>query len=249
MKNFINLIIWFTTNKRNLPWRNTVDPYHIWISEIMLQQTRVEQGIGYYRRFIEQFPDLKSLALATETEVLNLWQGLGYYSRARNLHYTAGYILKVHNGNFPSEYNALLKLKGIGKYTAAAIASIAFNLPYAAVDGNVMRVLSRYFGIAEPINSTKGAAIIQSLADEVLVKNNPGNHNQAMMELGALVCTPANTRCNECVLNLSCLAYLNNMVNQFPVKTSILLHQFSMCSCFNNRSFIKDYNNIGMLYC
>lgn len=208
---------WYTKNKRELPWRETNDPYKIWISEIILQQTRVDQGTAYYCRFIKRFPTVKKLAEAGEDDVLKNWQGLGYYSRARNLHFTARYIQNELGGKFPDTHKVLLQLKGIGPYTAAAIASIAFNLPYPALDGNVYRVLSRYFGIETPVDSTKGKKEFYNLANEFIPSDNPGFHNQAMMEFGALQCTPKPI-CTKCPVLDSCVAYRHKMVNQFPVK-------------------------------
>lgn len=208
---------WYKKNKRELPWRNTSDPYKIWISEIILQQTRVDQGIQYYYRFTERFPTVKQLAEAHEDEVLKMWQGLGYYSRARNLHFTARYIQNELDGKFPSQYKTILNLKGIGPYTAAAIASFAYGLPYPAVDGNVSRVLSRYLGIDSPIDSTKGKREFNKLAEELIPEDKPGLHNQAMMEFGALQCTPK-PDCSKCPLTGSCFAFQQKMVNQLPVK-------------------------------
>lgn len=210
---------WYARHKRDLPWRETTSPYYIWLSEIILQQTRVVQGIDYYYRFTERFPALSDLANADEEEVLKLWQGLGYYSRARNLHQTAKDILLYYNGIFPADYAALKKLKGIGDYTASAIASIAFNLPYAAVDGNVFRVLSRFFGIALPIDSREGEKAFRELANELIRKENaPGMHNQAMMEFGALQCVPAKPDCNACPLADRCFALQKGQIDQLPVK-------------------------------
>jgi A/G-specific adenine glycosylase len=210
---------WFEQNKRDLPWRKTSDPYKIWISEIILQQTRVAQGMVYYNRFVETFPTVFELADAHEDKVLKLWQGLGYYSRARNLHFTAKRIVKNHNGEFPTDYKTILSLKGIGKYTAAAIASIAFNQPYAAVDGNIQRVLSRYFGITDPIDSSKGEKQIQELADKLIPGEHAGLHNQALMEFGALLCTPKSPGCNFCPVAPGCYANHKNLTEQIPRKT------------------------------
>ena len=213
-----SLYKWYNINKRDLPWRETNNPYFIWLSEIILQQTRIQQGISYYLRFVEAFPTVHDLAGATEDEVLKLWQGLGYYSRARNLHKTAQQIVDEHNGNFPSEYLAIVKLKGIGPYTAAAIASIAFSLPYPTIDGNVYRVLSRYFGIDTPIDSTEGKKQFQEIAEELLDESDPGMHNQALMEFGALQCVPKSPDCNNCPLQPGCFAAQNNKINVLPVK-------------------------------
>jgi len=209
---------WYLLNKRELPWRNTADPYLIWISEIILQQTRVVQGYDYYRRFVEAFPDVRSLAEAEEDKVMKLWQGLGYYSRARNLHAAAKTIVKEYGGNFPSEYKDILSLKGIGEYTAAAIISFSFGQPYAVVDGNVYRVLSRLFAIDTPIDSPLGKKQFAELANLVLDKESPGIHNQAMMELGALQCTPVSPKCETCPLSAMCLAYMEGNVLKYPVK-------------------------------
>ncbi|WP_163707927.1 A/G-specific adenine glycosylase [Mangrovibacterium lignilyticum] len=209
---------WYEQNKRHLPWRETSDPYIIWLSEIILQQTRIDQGLAYFKRFVENYPTVEKLAEATEDEVLKLWQGLGYYSRARNLHYTAKTISTVYNGNFPSDYKEILSLKGVGEYTAAAVASISFNLPHAVVDGNVYRVLSRLFGIDTPIDSTEGRKQFNELANEILNQKNPGDHNQAMMEFGALQCTPKKPKCGDCIFNDWCLALKENIVDQLPVK-------------------------------
>lgn len=212
------LINWYSNNKRRLPWRQTTNPYHIWLSEIILQQTQVAQGLPYYEAFLKEFPSIFNLANAQESQVLKLWQGLGYYSRARNLHATAKYIVDELNGNFPITYKELLKLKGVGDYTASAIASICFNEPAAVVDGNVYRVLSRYFGIDTPINSTTGAKVFKQLAQELLDKNNPAEFNQAIMEFGAVQCKPQNPNCNVCPFQDSCVALQNNRVSELPVK-------------------------------
>ncbi len=213
------LINWYKTHQRDLPWRNTSDPYKIWLSEIIMQQTRIDQGLAYYHRFIENFPNVEALAKAEEQEVLRLWQGLGYYSRARNLHKSAQIIVSEFNGVFPSEYDSILKLKGIGEYTASAIAAFAFGLPYAVVDGNVYRFLSRYFLIEEPYDSAKGKTIFRETANEILDKQNPGLHNQAIMEFGSLQCKPQNPDCGACPLNNSCLAFAKKKVAVLPYKS------------------------------
>ena len=212
------LIAWYLHNKRSLPWRETKDPYHIWLSEIMLQQTRVAQGLPYYEKFVSAFPTVHNLAEASEDTVLKLWQGLGYYSRARNLHATAEYISNDRDGIFPNTYEELLKLKGVGDYTASAIASICFNLPTAVVDGNVYRVLARFFNIDTPINSSEGVKTFKKLAQELLDPNNPGEFNQAIMEFGARQCAPQNPACTTCVLNDKCLAFQKKKVKELPVK-------------------------------
>jgi len=215
----IKLIDWYKKNQRELPWRNTADPYKIWISEILLQQTRVNQGLDYYYRFVERFPNVSSLANAHEDEVLKYWQGLGYYSRARNLHKAALQIMAIHQGVFPDNFRDVLALPGIGTYTASAICSFAYNQPYAVVDGNVYRVLSRLFNNPTPIDSNKGIKLFQNLANELLDRQQPGTHNQAIMEFGALQCIPRNPRCEICTLNHECMAFANKTVSQLPVKS------------------------------
>lgn len=209
---------WYAQNKRELPWRETREAYTIWISEIILQQTRVEQGKEYFLRFVNRFPDVKTLAEASEQEVLKLWQGLGYYSRARNLHAAAKEIAAKHAGVFPQTYNDIRALKGVGDYTASAVSSIAFGEPYAVVDGNVYRVLSRLFAISEPIDRSSGKRLFAEMAQSVLDKQNPAIHNQAMMDLGAMVCTPLNPRCDECPLQKHCLAFAAGSTRFYPVK-------------------------------
>ena len=212
------LINWFAENSRDLPWRHNPTPYQVWLSEIILQQTRVNQGWDYYLRFVEKWPTVNDLANATEEEVLKMWQGLGYYSRARNLHQCAKQIVKQYGGQFPADFEKLKQLKGIGDYTAAAIASIAFDLPHAVVDGNVYRVLSRLFDIDTPININEGQTVFAKIADDLLNRKQPGLHNQAMMEFGALQCTPKNPNCLLCPLQAQCLAFANQTVMQRPVK-------------------------------
>ncbi|WP_026451113.1 A/G-specific adenine glycosylase [Aequorivita capsosiphonis] len=212
------LISWYLLNKRELPWRDTVNPYHIWLSEIMLQQTRVLQGLPYYLKFLEAYPTVSDLANADEDEVLKMWQGLGYYSRARNLHATAKMVSQEMNSVFPDNYKELLKLKGVGDYTASAIASIAFNQPDAVVDGNVYRVLSRYFGILTPINTTSGQKEFKQLAQQLIDKKQPGTFNQAIMEFGARYCVPQNPDCANCIFNDNCVAFQKRKVSELPVK-------------------------------
>lgn len=214
----VNLDRWYRENMRNLPWRETSDPYKIWISEVILQQTRVAQGTGYYNRFVEVFPDVKTLAHASEEEVLNLWKGLGYYSRARNLHRTAKIIVSDFNGIFPGSAQELINLPGIGSYTANAIASISFNEPVAVVDGNVIRVITRLFGIIESVDNPKVIKKITEIANDILNKSDPGTHNQAVMEFGALFCTPRNPQCDCCPLANKCKAYELNQTNFIPYK-------------------------------
>jgi A/G-specific adenine glycosylase len=212
------ILDWYHQNKRSLPWRRSINPYKIWLSEIILQQTRVAQGAPYYLRFVEQFPTVHHMANASEEEVLKLWQGLGYYSRARNLHATAKIVVNQYNGKFPDTYNELLKLKGVGDYTASAISSICFNEPQAVVDGNVYRVLSRYFGIDIPINSTEGIKYFKSLAEKVMDVNDIRDYNQGIMEFGAIQCSPKKPLCLHCPLNESCVALQKGIVGQLPVK-------------------------------
>ena len=218
MKFSNQLVLWYLHNKRDLPWRSTMNPYKIWLSEIILQQTRVDQGMAYYFKFIENFPTVNDLAFASEEQVLKLWQGLGYYSRARNLHLSAKYIVNELNGEFPISYNELVKLKGVGDYTASAIASICYNEATAVVDGNVYRVLSRYFGINTPINTTKGIKEFKQLAQQLLNVKSPGTHNQAIMEFGARMCKPQNPDCEICPLNNSCVALSEKRIKELPVK-------------------------------
>lgn len=209
---------WYLQNKRDLPWRKTHEPYQIWLSEIILQQTRIEQGLPYFYKFINAYPSVFDLANAPADEVLKLWQGLGYYSRARNLHETAQYVAFELNGKFPDNYKGLLKLKGVGDYTASAIASFCYNEPVAVVDGNVYRVLSRIFGIDTPINSTQGIKEFKILAQELLDRKDPATFNQAIMEFGALHCKPQNPYCDSCPFNDMCLALKNDTIKSLPVK-------------------------------
>ena len=218
--NFSQTIIrWYNKNKRDLPWRHTKDPYKIWLSEIIMQQTRVQQGLPYYETFVKKFPTVHHLAKAKEDVIMKIWQGLGYYSRARNLHHSAKFISKNLKGVFPNEFPEIKKLKGIGDYTAAAIASFAFNKPHPVVDGNVFRVLSRYFGIKTPIDSTKGRQEFYKKAKVLLDKKNPGIFNQAIMEFGAMQCIPQNPDCEKCPLKKNCRALANNMVSSLPLKS------------------------------
>ncbi|MBJ2123008.1 A/G-specific adenine glycosylase [Flavobacterium sp. IB48] len=217
---FYNILIkWYLQNKRDLPWRKTVDPYQIWLSEIMLQQTRVAQGMPYFFSFTKEFPTVKDLADAPEEKILKLWQGLGYYSRARNLHKTAQYISNDLNGVFPDSYKELLKLKGVGEYTAAAIASFSYNESVPVVDGNVFRVLSRYFDIESDIALPATKKEFAALAQELMPKDNPAIFNQAIMEFGALQCVPKSPDCSVCVFNESCAALQKGKVNKLPVKS------------------------------
>ncbi len=214
-----NLIKWNSDqNTRDMPWKGEKDPYKIWLSEVILQQTRVAQGLGYYNRFVRAFPTVNHLAGAAETKVFKLWEGLGYYSRCKNLLATAKYIRDERNGKFPDTYKDILALKGIGPYTAAAIGSFAFNLPYAVVDGNVFRVLSRYFGISIPADSAEGKIFFSKLANELLEKKQPGIYNQALMDFGAVICKPQLPLCTSCILKERCEAFLQGIVQQLPIK-------------------------------
>jgi A/G-specific adenine glycosylase len=219
MADFSTLIQeWYRLNKRDLPWRQSDSAYKVWISEIILQQTQVVQGLDYYVKFVSNFPTIFDLANAEEDEVLKLWQGLGYYSRARNLHFAAKQVVNEFNGVFPVSYNDLMKLKGVGEYTASAVSSIISNLPHAVVDGNVFRVLSRCFLVNTAINSTKGKKEFTILANSLLDVNNAGDHNQAIMEIGALVCKPKNPKCDSCPINSKCLSYVDGTMLNYPVK-------------------------------
>lgn len=235
-----NVVLWYNKNRRDLPWRNTTDPYIIWLSEIILQQTRVDQGMPYFYRFAEAYPTVAHFAAATEDEVLKLWQGLGYYSRGRNMLKTAQLVQQKFDGKFPTGYNDLISLKGIGEYTAAAISSFSVNQAKAVVDGNVSRVIARYIGISEPINSTKGKKLFQQLADELLNKQQPGLHNQAMMEFGALQCKPKSPDCSVCPVNQGCYAFKHNKVNELPVK----LKTVKIRDRYFNYFLIADNDNV-----
>lgn len=214
----LKIVEWYQEHHRDLPWRNTRDPYRIWLSEIILQQTRVVQGLPYYRAFVRKYPKLPLLASAPEQQILRLWQGLGYYSRARNLHTCAKQVQRDYHGKFPGSFDELRKLKGIGDYTAAAIASIAFDERVAVVDGNVFRVLARVFGIHADIASTEGKRKFSVLANQLLPAKEPGTYNQAVMEFGALHCTPRNPNCGDCPLQRHCVAYQKDLLTVLPVK-------------------------------
>ena len=236
--NFAKLLVnWYLENRRSLPWRETTDPYCIWLSEIILQQTRVEQGMPYYLSFVKTFPDVFALAAASEEEVLKLWQGLGYYSRARNLHASAKYVAEELNGIFPRSYKELLALKGVGDYTASAIASICYAEPVAVVDGNVYRVLARIFGIATPINSTEGVRQFKQLAQDLIDKKDPATFNQGIMEFGATHCKPQNPLCESCPFADQCVAFNQNKITVLPVK---LKKQKVRNRYFNYLVFISD---------
>lgn len=210
------LLEWYASNGRALPWRDISDPYRIWVSEIILQQTRVAQGYDYYLRFVRRFPDVATLAAASQDEVMQQWEGLGYYSRARNLHAAAQQVMAL--GRFPDDYDGVRALKGVGDYTAAAICSFAFGMPTAVVDGNVYRVLSRYFGIDTPIDSTRGKKEFAALAAELIDRQEPARYNQAIMDFGALQCTPRAPQCLLCPLNESCVALSTKKIEDLPVK-------------------------------
>lgn len=212
------LIEWYALHKRNLPWRETKDPYAIWVSEIILQQTRVSQGLGYYLKFMEIFPNIETLAAAPVDQLLKLWQGLGYYSRARNMHFTAQDIMQNYNGVFPSSYEDLIKLKGIGDYTASAIASISFNKPTPVLDGNVFRVIARIYGVSESTQTAKGKHHFKAILNKLIHHDKPGIFNQAIMEFGALQCTPQKPLCDQCIFKSSCFALSNNLIEELPRK-------------------------------
>lgn len=213
------LLKWAAKQERPMPWKGEKDPYRIWLSEIILQQTRVEQGLPYYQNFCSNYPSIHDLAKASEDELMKLWEGLGYYSRARNLHFTAKYISKELNGVFPDTYEEILKLKGVGPYTAAAIASFAYNLPYAVVDGNVYRVLARYFGIKKPIDSTEGKKYFKIISEDLLDKKQAGIYNQAIMDFGATCCTPKKPQCNTCPMKKHCVAFAEASQDTLPLKS------------------------------
>ena len=240
------ILNWYEQNKRDLPWRNTNSPYFIWLSEIILQQTRVEQGLSYYEKFISKFPTIVDLANATEDEVLKNWQGLGYYSRARNLHASAKVISENFNKKFPKTYEEIIQLKGIGPYTAAAIASFAFKQKHAVVDGNVYRVLSRYYGISTPIDSSKGKKQFEQLANLLIDEKHPDIFNHAIMDFGAMQCTPKSPNCNKCPLIDSCEAYNNNIIDKLPVKekkTKVKNRYFNYLIVEKGSSFLFEKRN------
>lgn len=213
-----SLLEWYHPDRRPLPWKGIDDPYRIWLSEVILQQTRVEQGLPYYERFVEAYPTVCDLARAPEVEVMKLWEGLGYYSRAQNMHAAARAICHQWQGHFPTTHADILQLKGVGPYTAAAIASFAFNLPYAVVDGNVYRVLARFFGIEQPTNTTEGKKRFTALAQQLLAPDEPGRYNQAIMDFGATVCTPQQPRCADCPLQIHCTAHQTDRTRELPQK-------------------------------
>ena len=217
-----SLLFWHSNeNTREMPWKGEKDPYKIWVSEIILQQTRVQQGLAYYNRFIQEFPNVKALATTSEQRVYKLWEGLGYYSRCKNLITTAKFIYEKFDGNFPQKYEDILSLKGVGNYTASAIASFAFDQAYAVLDGNVFRVLSRFFGIEIPVNTTQGKKYYGALAQTLLDKINPALYNQAIMDFGAVICKPAQPLCLQCPFQKKCVAFVSNKVSLLPVNNSI----------------------------
>ncbi|MBT5858797.1 MAG: A/G-specific adenine glycosylase [Flavobacteriales bacterium] len=216
------IIQWYKKNRRDLPWRNTVDPYKIWLSEIILQQTKVSQGLPYYNSFIDEFDTITDLANAKEDKILKLWQGLGYYSRAKNLHFTAKFIRDNYNSVFPSEYKEIRELKGVGDYTASAISSFCYDLPYAVLDGNVSRLISRYFAIETPIDSSEGKRLLKQKSQELLDIKSPAIYNQAIMEFGALQCVPKSPNCEGCVLKSTCKSYSTELVHLLPIKSKSL---------------------------
>lgn len=236
------IIDWYHAHKRDLPWRRTTDPYKIWLSEILLQQTRVDQGLSYYLKFVKHYPTVKNLAQASEHEILKMWQGLGYYSRARNLHHAAKEIVSRFKGIFPTEYNDILSLKGVGTYTAAAIASFSYNKKYAVVDGNVYRVLSRFLGIELAVNAASSRKVFYEAAMQLMGDLPPAEFNQAMMEFGAIQCKPQSPDCSKCPLQNSCFAFSRGKVNSLPVKEKKLIVR----KRYFNYLFIRNGNNIYM---
>lgn len=238
-----HLLQWYDEHKRDLPWRHTDDPYVIWISETILQQTRIEQGLDYFHRFMSKFPTYQDLAMATEDEVMKMWQGLGYYSRARNLHAAA----KSISGSFPKTYDEVIKLKGVGPYTAAAICSFAYGLPYAVLDGNVYRVLGRYLGIPEEIETSKGKKIYSEAANYLLSKKRPADFNQAIMDFGAIHCTQYSPKCDSCPLVDGCYAYSIGQIADYPVKKKRLVpkHRYLYYIAIENRGYTYIYKRTG----
>jgi len=245
------MLNWYSKNRRDLPWRNNKNPYSVWLSEIILQQTKIQQGLPYYLRFIDKYPDVFSMSKATEQDILKLWEGLGYYSRARNLHKTSKILVNDYNGIFPFSYEGLLSLPGIGKYTASAISSICYEEKKAVLDGNVYRLLSRYFAIDLAINSPSGIKYFEQKSFDLLPKNNIGDYNQALMDFGSMVCKPKLAKCDTCVLNLKCSAFAINKTYLFPVKTqkskALIKHfNFLIFISSDKKTLIerRDYNGI-----
>lgn len=256
MDNFTDKILgWYGINHRKLPWRETKDPYKIWVSEIIMQQTRIDQGTAYYQRFIETFPDINSLAGASEQDVLQLWKGLGYYSRARNMHTTAMFVRDSLNAVFPSDFATLIKLKGIGHYTASAISSICAGEARPVVDGNVVRVISRIFGIHDPVGSAGSAGKVFSRAEQLISHENPGDFNQAMMEFGAIHCKPAKPLCSDCIFQNLCVAFNQNLTASIPAKKKeiqkrtrwlnyLFIHDNSGHAVFRKRTATDIWKNL-----
>ena len=247
----ITLFCWYYKNKRDLPWRNTTDSYKIWLSEIILQQTQIKQGLPYYLRFIEKYPDVKALSSASENDILKMWEGLGYYSRARNLHKTAKIVTNDLDGKFPITYFELLKLPGIGDYSASAISSFSNNELVSVVDGNVYRFISRLFGINTPINTSKSLKQFKEVTMKLIAKDNPSDFNQAIMEFGALICKPAIPLCSVCIFNDQCYAYKNEVVFDFPFKrkTKKSINRFFNYLVFmtqDNLTFIEKRSKKGI---
>jgi len=241
------LLSWHESIDRPLPWKNISDPYLIWVSEIILQQTRAGQAIPYYHSITERFPTLNSLATAPIDELLSLWQGLGYYSRARNLHSSAKMILEIFNGVFPNKYDDIISLKGVGKYTAAAISSFAFGLPYPVVDGNVIRIISRYFDVGEPVDTKKGLGIINSFVDLVFDESKPARFNQAIMDFGATLCLPKLPLCNKCPFVASCQSYDRGLQMERPIKSKKLVRKiryFNFLLIFNKTKVLIQRRNV-----
>ena len=233
----LSIQVWYRQNHRKLPWRETKSAYKIWLSEVIMQQTRVDQGLAYYKKFVEHYPDVKNLASADEQEVLRMWQGLGYYSRARNLHFAAKQVVDDFNGVFPDNFKDIKSLKGVGDYTASAIASFAYDLPYAVLDGNAFRVLSRYFNDDTPIDTGLGMKVFKAYAEDVLNKEDPAEFNQAIMEIGAMVCKPKNPDCENCPLSGTCLAFNEGVPTELPVKSKkvkVATRHFHYLICPNN---------------
>ncbi|WEK19468.1 MAG: A/G-specific adenine glycosylase [Candidatus Pedobacter colombiensis] len=245
------IVTWYLNYKRALPWRDTKDAYIIWLSEVILQQTRVEQGLPYFNRFLENYPTVLDFAAASETQILKLWQGLGYYSRGRNMLFTAKQVRDFHDGKFPTKYDELIKLKGIGEYTAAAIASFSANESKAVLDGNVFRVLSRYFGIAEPINSSSGKKQFLDLAQSLIVDQEASIYNQAIMEFGALQCKPKSPNCSICPVQSSCSARAQDLVSILPVKLNKLKKRtryFNYLICQSDENILVKKRNGGDIW-
>lgn len=248
------LLQWYEENQRVLPWRGERNPYKIWVSEIILQQTRVQQGWDYYLRFIDAFPDVKTLAKASEEQVLRIWQGLGYYARARNMHFAAQQVMNDFGGHFPNTYEEIRKLKGIGEYTAAAIGSIAFSLPYPAVDGNVLRIISRIFGVCDDIADTKTKNKITEICQQLIDRQKPGIFNQALMDFGATWCTPQNPQCKECPFQSECYAFRQHMTDTLPIKNNsikkreryfhFIVHIYNNCTIIEKRTGKDIWKNL-----